>query len=121
MTEHSDFKHVVRERAAKTGESYQAARRQLERQRGRFSARAVDAFHKPSGKILGCIIEGGEVTLGMRVTVTTGDGATHEGVVVNLRHVWDDLESVRYGGPYGEFGLLIEPAYVGPLPAQVTG
>ena len=38
MTDDRDFKQIVRDRAAKTGESYQAARRQLERQRGRFSA-----------------------------------------------------------------------------------
>jgi len=121
MTEDRDFKQIVRDRAAKTGESYQAARRQLERQRGRFSARAVDVFEKPSGIVLGCIIEGGEVTRGMTVTVATGEGPKHRGVVVSLRHMWDDLDSVRYGGRYGEFGLLLEPAYVGPIPAQVTG
>ena len=121
MTDDADFKQIIRDRAAKTGESYQAARRQLERQRGRFSARAVEVFYKPTGVVLGCIIEGGEVTRGMTVTVVTGEGSTHEGVVVSLRHMWDDLDSVRYGGRYGEFGLLIEPAYAGPLPAQVTG
>ena len=121
MTEDSDFKKVVRDRAAKTGESYQAARRQLERQRGRFSARAVQRFAKPDGFVLGCIIEGGEVSRGMTVAVAFRDGAQHQGVVVSLRHMWTDLESVRYGGPYGEFGLLMEPAYLGPFPAQVTG
>ena len=30
MTDDGDFKKIVRDRAAKTGESYQAARRQLE-------------------------------------------------------------------------------------------
>ena len=121
MTDDSDFKRLVRERMAKTGESHQAARRQLERQRGRFSARATEIFHVPSGRVLGCIIEGGEVVRGMTVTVATGDGTKHDGVVVSLRHMWDDVESVRYGGPYGEFGLLLDPAYAGPLPAQVTG
>jgi hypothetical protein len=42
-------------------------------------------------------------------------------VVVSLRHQRDDLDSVRYGGRYGEFGLLMKPAYDGPIPAQVTG
>ena len=121
MTDDSDFKQMVRDRAAKTGESYQAARRQLERERGRFSARVMELFHMPSGTVLGCIIEGGEVTRGMTVTVVTGDGHRHQGVVVSLRHQWDDLDSVRYGGRYGEFGLLMEPAYAGPIPAQVTG
>lgn len=121
MTDDRDFKQMVRDRAARTGESYQAARRQLERQRGRFSARAVEVFQMPVGPVLGCIIEGGEVTRGMTVTVATGEGSRHQGLVVSLRHQWTDLESVRYGGHYGEFGLLLEPAYAGPLPAQVTG
>jgi len=121
MTEDRDFKQIVRDRAAKTGESYQAARRQLERQRGRFSARAVHVFAMPSGVVLGCIIEGGEVTRGMKVTVATGEGSKHQGVVVSLRHMKDDVDAVRYGGRYGEFGLLLEPAYAGPIPAQVTG
>ena len=75
----------------------------------------------PSGIVLGCIIEGGEVTRGMTVTVVTSEGPVHQGIVVSLRHQRDDLDSVRYGGRYGEFGLLIEPAYAGPIPAQVTG
>ena len=121
MTDDSDFKQIVRDRAAKTGESYQAARRQLERQRGRFSARAVQVFQTRSGIVLGCIVEGGEVTRGMTVIVATGEGPKHQGVVVSLRHQWTDLDSVHYGGRYGEFGLLLEPGYNGPLPAQVTG
>jgi hypothetical protein len=121
LTDDSDFKQIVRERAAKTGESYQAARRQLERQRGRFSARAVGTFHVPSGTVLACIIEGGEVSRGMTVTVATGDGSAHQGVVVSLRHMKQDLNVVRYGGPFGEFGLLMAPAYIGPFPAQVRG
>ena len=124
MTEDRDFKQLVRERAAKTGESYQAARRQLERQRGRFSARALEVFPTPSGIALGCVIEGGEVTRGMRVRVVTGAGAvdsTHDGVVVSLRHMWTDLDAVRFGGDYGEFGLILDPPYTGPVPAQVTG
>ena len=74
MTDDNDFKKIVRDRMAKTGESYQAARRQLERQRGRFSARVMELFEMPEGDVLGCIIEGGEVTRGMTVTVATGGG-----------------------------------------------
>jgi hypothetical protein len=120
MTEDRDFKQVVRERAAKTGESYQTARRILERKRGRFSALANSTFVKPAGRVLGCIIEDGKVTRGMKVTVTTPDGGKHQAVVVSLRHMWDDVDSISYG-EFGEFGMLLEPPYDGPIPAQVTG
>jgi translation initiation factor IF-2 len=120
MTEDSDFKKLVRDRAAKTGESYQTARRILERKRGRFSALANSTFDRPAGRVLGCIMEDGRVTRGMVVTVTTPDGVKHQGVVVSLRHMWTDLDAVSYG-EFGEFGLLLEPAYLGPVPAQVTG
>jgi translation initiation factor IF-2 len=119
MTEHQDFKRIIRDRAAKTGESYQTARRILERRRGRFSALANSTFDRPVGRVLGCIMEDGKVMRGMPVTVTTADGAKHHGVVVSLRHMWDDVDSVAYG-EFGEFGLRLEPAYLGPVPAQVT-
>lgn len=120
MTEDRDFKQVVRARAAKTGESYQAARRALEGKRARFSARANATFDRPAGRVLGCIIEGGKVTRGMKVTVTTPEGAEHRGVVVSLRHMWEDADSISHG-EVGEFGMLLEPPYLGPIPAQVTG
>jgi len=120
MTEDRDFKDLVRERAAKTGESYQTARRVLEGKRAHFSARAKALFATPAGLVLGCVMEDGTVKNGMRVTVTTPEGATHQGVVVNLRHMWTDLDSVSYG-EFEEFGLLIEPAYGGSIPALVTG
>jgi hypothetical protein len=66
MTEDSDFKRIVRDRAAKTGESYQTARRILERKRGRFSALAKASFNRPAGRVLGCIMEDGKVTRGMK-------------------------------------------------------
>ena len=120
MTQDRDFKQIVRDRAAKTGESYQTARRILQRKRGRFSALAKSTFDRPAGRVLGCIMEDGTVTRGMKVTVTTADGVKHEGFVVSLRHMWTYLDSVSYG-EFGEFGLLLEPAYLGPIPAQVTG
>lgn len=120
MTQDRDFKRMVRERAAKTGESYETARRILERKGHQFSALANSTFHKPAGRVLGCIMEAGTVTRGMKVTVTAADGAKHHGVVVSLRHMWDDVESVSYG-EFGEFGLLVEPPYLGYVPAQVTG
>jgi translation initiation factor IF-2 len=120
MTDDRDFKKLVRERAAKTGESYETARRILERKRGQFSALANSTFNKPAGRVLGCIMEDGKVTRGMKVTVTALDGGKHQGVVVSLRHMWDDVESVSYG-EFGEFGLLLEPPYLGPIPAQLTG
>lgn len=120
MTDDRDFKQIVRDRAAKTGESYQAARRTLEQKRGRFSALANSTFVRPAGRVLGCVMEAGTVTRGMKVTVTTPDGARHEGVVVSLRHRWDDVHSVS-AGELSEFGLLLEPGYLGPVPARVTG
>ena len=120
MTKRSDFKRIIRDRSAKTGESYQTARRILDRKQGRFSALAKTTFHKPAGCVLGCIMEAGTVTRGMKVTVTAPNGLVHEGVVVSLRHMWSELESISYG-EFGEFGLLIEPGYAGPVPAQVAG
>ena len=120
MTKNSDFKQIIRARAGKTGESYQTARRILDRKRGRFSALANSTFDRPVGRVLGCIMEDGKVTLGMKVAVTAPEGTRHQGVVVSLRHMWDDVDSVSYG-EFGEFGLLLDPPYLGPIPAQVTG
>jgi translation initiation factor IF-2 len=120
MTEDRDFKQIVRERAAKTGESYQTARRMLEGKRGRFSARVKAMFATPSGLVLGCVMEEGTVTRGMQVTVATAEGVEHHGTVVSLRHMWTDLDTVAAGAGM-EFGLLVDPAYNGTIPAQVTG
>lgn len=120
MTEDRDFKQVIRDRAARTGESYQAARRTLEAKDRRFSATANSTFDRPAGRILGCVMEAGTVTRGMNVLVTTEAGERHSGVVVSLRHMWSDLDSVSHG-EFQEFGLLLDPAYSGPLPARVTG
>lgn len=121
MTDDRDFKQLVRRRAAKTGESYQAARRQLVRQRPGFSAQAVQHFRMPVGVVLGCVIERGEVTRGMNVTVTSPGGHSHRARVVSLRHMWMDLERVSEDGQTGQFGLLLDPPYIGPLPAEVSG
>jgi hypothetical protein len=124
MTEDRDFKRLVRERAAATGEPYQAARRalraSLEDGGGGFAARVDVVFEKPAGRILGCTMERGTVARGLAVTVATPSGVQHHGVVVSLRHMWTDLESVS-AGEYVEFGLLLDPPYDGPLPAHVTG
>jgi hypothetical protein len=56
----------------------------------------------------------------MTVNVTAPGGVEHEAVVVSLRHQWDDLETVA-AGRLREFGLLLDPPYLGPIPAQVTG
>src|SRR3954463_9082389 len=47
MTEDRDFKQLVRARMAKPGESYQIARRILDRKRGQFSALATASFDRP--------------------------------------------------------------------------
>ena len=120
MTEDRDFKQLVRARAAKTGESYQTARRVLERKGGRFSARVASTFDRPAGRVLGCLLEEGRVTRGMEVVVTPPEGASHRGVVVSLRHRWTELDDVAVGDAV-EFGLLLDPPYLGPVPARVTG
>ena len=120
MTEDRDFKRVVRERAAKTGESYQAARRQLEVHDRPFSARVEAIFRTPDGLALGCIVEQGRVSRGMNVTVT-GDGVAHQATVTSLRRSMWDVDAVAAGDlTHGEFGMIVEPPYVGPLPARVT-
>jgi translation initiation factor IF-2 len=120
MTEDRDFKQVVRKRSAKTGESYQAARRQVEKKRAAFSARVDVLFPVPAGVALGCTVETGSVSRGMSVTVIA-DGVAHPATVTNLRRMWDDLDSVAEGQfPDEQFGMLVEPPYSGPLPARVT-
>jgi hypothetical protein len=54
------------------------------------------------------------------VTVTPPDGGEHRGVVVSLRHRWDDAESISVGD-HLEFGMILEPSYLGSVPARVTG
>ena len=117
MTEDRDFKQLVRQRAAKTGESYQAARRQVERGRPRFEAAVKAMFRTPAGLVFGCVVETGAVRPGMAVDVWLGGEVVHAGTVASLRHTWFDREVVSEG----EFGLLVDPAYDGPLPDRVTG
>lgn len=120
MTEDRDFKRVVRERAAKTGESYQAARRQLEGQGPSFSARVEALFRTPDGLAFGCVVEEGSVSRGMRVTVI-GDGIAHQATVTSLRRSKWDVDTVAASAsPYGQFGMIVDPPYAGPLPARVT-
>ena len=120
MTEDRDFKDLVRRRAAKTGESYQAARRQLEGKRPAFSARVAALFRTADGLAFGCIVEEGSISRGMRVTVI-GDGVAHQATVVSLRRSKWDVATVAAGeSEYGQFGMIVEPPYVGPLPARIT-
>ncbi|HYD08759.1 MAG TPA: hypothetical protein VEA78_01545, partial [Acidimicrobiales bacterium] len=119
MTDDRDFKDLVRKRAAKTGESYQAARRQLEAQRQRFSARVDALFRTPEGIAFGCTIEEGGVARGMTVTVA-GDGIEHRGTVTSLRRWKWDVDSVALDdAPYAQFGMIVDPPYDGPIPARV--
>ena len=133
MTEDRDFKQVVRTRAAKTGESYQAARRQLEEHaRPPFVARVTSLWRattggrvrrETAGTAFGCFIEQGTVTRGMRVTVVRDDHVVHEGVVVGLRNGRTDVEAVTAGELPDGFGLLVEPPYAhgGVVPHAVRG
>lgn len=129
MTEDRDFKDLVRARAEKTGESYQAARRQLEQKRPTFIARvtslwrATSGGRETSGIAFGCLIDQGKVTRGMRVTVILNDEVVHEGVVASLRNGREDVDSVAEGEFPSGFGLLVEPPYTynGTVPHAVTG
>ena len=121
MTEDRDFKRVVRARADKTGESYQAARRQLEQKRPHFVVRVTSMFRTPSGIAFGCFIDQGKVSRGMRATVTLNEEVIHEGVVASLRHGQVDIDSVAEGQLSAGFGLMVEPNYNGPVPDAVTG
>jgi hypothetical protein len=121
MTEDRDFKDLVRRRAEKTGESYQAARRQLEGKRPSFTARVEAMFRTPAGIAFGCVVEEGRVAPGMRVTVA-GDGAEHAATVVSLRRWWWDVPAVVAGETANaQFGMIVDPPYTGPLPARVVG
>jgi translation initiation factor IF-2 len=121
MTEDRDFKRVVRVRAEKTGESYQAARRQLEQKRSPFVARVKALFRVESGIAFGCLVEHGKVTRGMRVAVVLNDEVIHQGIVASLRHGQADVDSVAEGQFSAGFGLLVDPPYNGPVPDTVTG
>lgn len=114
MTEDRDFKQVVRQRSEKTGESYQASRRQVERQTAGLSARVGAMYAHPSGLVLGCIVDAGRLTLGMSVTVLAGDVALHRGTVASLRRGKDDQAVVTAG----ECGILLDPPFHGYLPIE---
>ena len=120
MTEDKDFKRVVRTRSAKTGESYQAARRQLKGKQPVFSARVDALFRTPDGLAFGCVVEEGSVSRGMSVTVI-GDGVSHAAIVTSLRRSKWDVETVAFeDSEYGHFGMIIEPPYPGAFPVRVT-
>ena len=109
MTEDRDFKKVVRKRSAKTGESHQTARRQIEREPVRLSARVGALWAHPAGLVLGLIVEQGRVIRGMSVTVMSGDNVVHKGTVASLRRGKEDMDVVTSG----ECGIMLEPAFYG--------
>ena len=118
MTEDRDFKKVVRKRSTKTGESYQTAKRQIERQPARLSAPvyalwALWAHHV--GLVLGCVVDEGQITRGMPVTVMAGDTVLHRGTVASLRVGKEDQAVVTSG----ECGILLEPPFHGYVAGDV--
>jgi translation initiation factor IF-2 len=115
MTEDRDFKKVVRERSAKTGESYQAARRQLEGRPAGLSAPVYALWEHPAGLVLGCRVEQGRLIVGMPVTVVAGDTVLHEGTVASLRVGKDDQRVVASG----DCGILLEPPFHGYVGTEV--
>ena len=114
MTEDRDFKKVVRKRSAKTGESYQTARRQIERQPARLSARVGALWAHPAGLVLGCIVDEGRLTRGMPVTVMAGDNVLHQGTVASLRRGLEDQSVITSG----ECGILLDPPFLGYVPVE---
>ena len=115
MTEDRDFKKVVRERSAKTGESYQAARRQLEPRPAGLSAPVHALWEHPTGLVLGCRVEHGRLAVGMQVTVLASDTVLHEGTVASLRVGKDDEPVVDSG----HCGILLEPPFRGYVGSHV--
>ena len=136
MTEDRDFKKIVRTRSAKTGESYQTARRQVEHQPAHLSARVNGLWAHPAGLVLGCIVDEGRMTRGMPVTIMAGDTVLHQGTVASLRRGKEDQAVVTSGacgilleppfyGPVAETGVQIpgalKPVVLGPMPDRVIG
>jgi translation initiation factor IF-2 len=88
----------------------------VDRRRGdAFSAKVKAILPTPRGVVLGCVVDEGTIENGMVVEVTAGEHR-HTGTVVMLRRFGVELEKVSQG----EFGVLIEPPYVGPLPERLT-
>lgn len=115
MTENRDFKKVVRKRSAKTGESYQTARRQVERQPARLSAPVNALWAHPAGLVLGCRVEKGELARGMQVTVLADETVLHRGIVVSLRVGKEDRDVVTSG----DCGILLDPPFRGYVEGDV--
>lgn len=117
MTEDRDFEDAVRRRSAKTGESYQTARRQMDRRTG-LSAPVYAQWAHPAGLVLGCVVEQGRLERGMPVTVLSGDGATvlHEGTVASLRVGKEDRAVVASG----ECGILLDPPFHGYVSREIA-
>jgi translation initiation factor IF-2 len=120
MTRDRDFKDIVRKRAAKTGESYQAARGQLKRP-APVVARVKAIFRTqdpPDGLAFGCVVETGRIARGMGVALFIGDAEVHRGTVASLRVAKYNIDTISEGE--GPFGLMIDPPYDGRMPEFVT-
>ena len=120
MTEDRDFKKVVRRRAAKTGESYQAARRQLERRINDARTRALVEIvvRTPGGVVIGCRIERGSIGRGDNVVVLHEGHPVHEAVVAAIRNFQADIEVASAGA---QCGLILDPPFNGSLADEVLG
>jgi translation initiation factor IF-2 len=117
MTEDRDFKKVVRGRSAKTGESYQAAKRQLEGQPRRLSVRVDAMWEHRDGLVLGCVVVEGRLSQGMAVTVMAGEDILHRGTVASLRYGKED-RAVVTSGPCG---IMLDPPYLGYIVVEPEG
>lgn len=107
MTQQRDFKRRVRDRMAKTGESFTAARAQLLAQRDRPPAIAVVEPRDVTGEA---------ITLGLSCTVLATDGFDAPRALRQLRDVLfqidsDDLDLMRAAVLRGERPRLQRPQW----------
>ena len=113
MTEDRDFKKLVRRRAEQTGESYQAARRQLEKQVAAAisSARVEVVIRTPRGVVIGCTVEQGTISRGSPAVVVLNGRPVHEATINAIRNFGTDIAAAPRGL---QCGLLLEPPFEGP-------
>lgn len=119
MTEDRDFKKVVRRRAEKTGESYEAARRQLEKRvkDAKGLARIDTMFRTPRGVVIGCTVERGAISKGSTAVVLHDGRPVHEATVHEIRNLKTEIAAASAGL---QCGLLLDPPYAGPFADAVV-
>lgn len=87
----------------------------MQRRTGGLSAPVYAQWAHPAGLVLGCVVEQGQLALGMPVTVLAGDTVLHEGTVASLRVGKEDRAVVTSG----ECGILLDPPFHGYVVREV--